>query len=96
MPMYNVGNHIVRLGHVVAWLGAQAEELGVEVYPGQPAAELLYHDDGSLKGVATADAGIAKDGAPKVGAKDGAPKVGAKDGSPKVGAKDGSPKVGGC
>ncbi|XP_018010140.1 electron transfer flavoprotein-ubiquinone oxidoreductase, mitochondrial [Hyalella azteca] len=65
MPMYNVGNHIVRLGHVVAWLGAQAEELGVEVYPGQPAAELLYHDDGSLKGVATADAGIAKDGAPK-------------------------------
>ena len=66
MPMYNVGNYIVRLGHVVAWLGQQAEELGVEVYPGQPAAELLYNEEGALKGVATADSGIAKDGSPKV------------------------------
>ncbi|KAF2361654.1 FAD/NAD(P)-binding domain [Trinorchestia longiramus] len=65
MPMYNMGNHIVRLGHVVSWLGTQAEELGVEVYPGQPAAELLYNEDGSLKGVATADSGVAKDGSPK-------------------------------
>lgn len=67
MPMYNIGNYIVRLGHVVSWLGSQAEELGVEVYPGQPASELLYNEDGSLKGVATSDSGVAKDGAPKVG-----------------------------
>uniref|UniRef100_A0A2P2I752 Electron transfer flavoprotein-ubiquinone oxidoreductase n=1 Tax=Hirondellea gigas TaxID=1518452 RepID=A0A2P2I752_9CRUS len=65
MPMYNVGNYIVRLGHVVSWLGKQAEALGVEVYPGQPASELLFAEDGSLKGVATADSGIAKDGSPK-------------------------------
>ena len=64
--MYNKGNYIVRLGHVVSWLGSQAEEFGVEVYPGQPAAELLFNEDGSLKGVATADSGVAKDGSPKV------------------------------
>ena len=66
MPMYNHGNYIVRLGHFVKWLGEQAEELGVEVYPGTPAAEVLYNEDGSVKGVATADCGIAKDGSPKV------------------------------
>ncbi|CAL4066348.1 unnamed protein product, partial [Meganyctiphanes norvegica] len=65
MPMHNHGNYIVRLGHVVRWLGEQAEELGVEVYPGTPASELLYNDDGSLAGVATVDVGIAKDGSPK-------------------------------
>jgi len=65
MPMYNVGNYIVRLGHVVRWLGEQAEELGVEVYPGQPGAELLYGQDGSVRGVAVADSGVAKDGSPK-------------------------------
>lgn len=64
-PMDNRGNYIVRLGHVVQWLGQQAEELGVEIYPGCPAAEVLYHEDGSVKGIATGDVGIAKDGSPK-------------------------------
>ncbi|XP_045116407.1 electron transfer flavoprotein-ubiquinone oxidoreductase, mitochondrial-like [Portunus trituberculatus] len=65
MPMHNHGNYIVRMGHVVRWLGEQAEELGVEVYPGTPAAEILYRSDGSVAGVATGDVGIAKDGSPK-------------------------------
>lgn len=65
MPVYNKGSYIVRLGHVVQWLGQQAEELGVEIYPGCAAAEVLYHPDGSVKGVATNDVGIAKDGSPK-------------------------------
>ncbi|RZC40532.1 electron transfer flavoprotein-ubiquinone oxidoreductase, mitochondrial [Asbolus verrucosus] len=64
-PMYNHGNYIVRLGHVVQWLGEQAEALGVEIYPGYAASEVLYHPDGSVKGVATNDVGIAKDGSPK-------------------------------
>lgn len=64
-PMYNHGNYIVRLGHVVQWLGEQAESLGVEIYPGYAASEVLYHEDGSVKGVATNDVGIAKDGSPK-------------------------------
>ena len=66
MPVYNHGNHLVRLGNFVKWLGEQAEELGVEIYPGTAAAEVLYHEDGSVKGIATNDVGIAKDGAPKV------------------------------
>lgn len=65
LPMRNHGNYIVRLGNVVRWLGDQAEELGVEVYPGIAASEVLYHDDGSVKGIATVDVGIAKDGSPK-------------------------------
>lgn len=65
LPMYNHGNYIVRLGHFVKWLGEQAEQLGVEIYPGCAAAEILYHEDGSVKGVATGDVGIAKDGSPK-------------------------------
>lgn len=64
-PMHNHGNFVVRLGHVVKWLGDQAEALGVELFPGFPASEVLFHDDGSVKGVATCDAGIAKDGSPK-------------------------------
>ncbi|EAA11780.3 AGAP005894-PA [Anopheles gambiae str. PEST] len=64
-PMDNRGNYVVRLGHVVAWLGQQAEELGVEIYPGTAASEILYHEDGSVKGIATGDVGIGKDGAPK-------------------------------
>ena len=46
--------------------GEQAEELGVEIYPGYAASEVLFHEDGSIKGVATNDVGIAKDGSPKV------------------------------
>nr|CAG4645384.1 EOG090X0279 [Lynceus sp. MCZ IZ 141354] len=65
MPMNNHGNEIVRLGHFVKWLGTQAEELGVELYSGIAASEVLYHEDGSVKGIATNDVGIAKDGSPK-------------------------------
>jgi len=65
MPMRNHGNYVVRLGHLVKWLGEQAEEMGVDVYPGTAAAEVVYHADGSVKGVATGDLGIGKDGAPK-------------------------------
>eukprot|EP01134_Creolimax_fragrantissima_P002855 CFRG2855T1 len=64
-PIHNHGNYIVRLGNFVNWLGQQAEELGVEIYSGTAAAEVLYHEDGSVKGVATTDMGIAKDGSPK-------------------------------
>ena len=48
--MYNHGNYIVRLGHLVQWLGEQAEALGVEIYPGFAASEVLFHEDGSVKG----------------------------------------------
>ncbi len=62
--MNNHGNYIVSLGNVVRWLGEQAEALGAEVYPGFAAAEVLYHEDGSVKGVATGDMGLQKDGTP--------------------------------
>lgn len=65
MPIYNHGNYLIRLGHLVKWLGEQAEAMGVEIYPGYAASEILYHPDGSVKGVATNDVGIAKDGSPK-------------------------------
>lgn len=61
--MNNHGNYIVSLGNVVRWLGQQAEELGVEIYPGFAAAELLI-EDGRVVGVATGDMGIGKDGEP--------------------------------
>ncbi|MCW0180373.1 electron transfer flavoprotein-ubiquinone oxidoreductase [Zavarzinia sp.] len=60
--MHNEGNYIVSLGNVCRWLAAQAEELGVEIYPGFAAAEVLYHEDGSVKGVATGDMGVGRDG----------------------------------
>ncbi|UCH50045.1 MAG: electron transfer flavoprotein-ubiquinone oxidoreductase [Betaproteobacteria bacterium] len=62
--MHNEGNYIVSLGNVVRWLGEQAESLGVEIYPGFAAAEVLYNDDGSVKGIATGDMGVGKDGQP--------------------------------
>ncbi|WP_374244097.1 electron transfer flavoprotein-ubiquinone oxidoreductase [Zoogloea sp.] len=62
--MHNEGNYIVSLGNVVRWLGQQAEELGVEIYPGFAAAEVLYHDDGSVKGIATGDMGVERNGEP--------------------------------
>jgi electron-transferring-flavoprotein dehydrogenase len=65
--MHNDGNYIVSLGNVCRWLGAQAEELGVNVFPGFPASEVLFHDDGSVKGVATRDMGVGRDGEPKAG-----------------------------
>ena len=61
--MSNHGNYIISLGNLCRWLGEQAEALGVEIYPGFAAAEVLYHEDGSVKGVATGDMGIGKDGA---------------------------------
>lgn len=63
--MSNDGNYIVSLGNVTRWLGEQAEALGVEVYPGFAAAEVLYNEDGSVKGIATGDMGVARDGSHK-------------------------------
>jgi len=58
----NHGNYVVSLANVVRWLGQQAEALGVEIFPGFPAAEILYHDNGSVKGVATGNMGVTHDG----------------------------------
>jgi electron-transferring-flavoprotein dehydrogenase len=63
--MNNDGNYIISLGELAKWLAAQAEALGVEVYPGFAASQILYHDDGSVKGVATGDMGVAEDGSQK-------------------------------
>ena len=62
--MSNHGCYTLSLGNLVRWLGEQAEALGVEVYPGFAAAEVLYNDDGSVKGIATGDMGRQKDGTP--------------------------------
>ncbi|WP_423197482.1 MULTISPECIES: electron transfer flavoprotein-ubiquinone oxidoreductase [unclassified Cupriavidus] len=61
---HNHGNYIVSLSNVVRWLGQQAEAMGVEIFPGFPAAEVLYNEDGSVKGVATGNMGINKEGEP--------------------------------
>ena len=61
-PTHNKGNYIVSMGNVCRWLAEQAEGLGVEVYPGFAAAEILYADDGSVKGIATGDMGIGAEG----------------------------------
>ena len=63
--MQNHGNYVVSLGNVCRWLGEQAEALGVEIYPGFAAAEVLYDDQGRVMGVATGDMGLAKDGSQK-------------------------------
>ena len=60
----NHGNYVVSLANVTRWLGQQAEALGVEIFPGFAAAEVLYNEDGSVKGVATGNMGIGKDGEP--------------------------------
>ncbi|MFA5489906.1 MAG: electron transfer flavoprotein-ubiquinone oxidoreductase [Candidimonas sp.] len=59
---HNEGNYVVRLGHVVRWLGEQAEGLGVDIFPGFAAVEVLYTEDGAVRGVATGDMGVARDG----------------------------------
>ena len=64
-PMHNAGNYIISLGSLCRWLAEQAEAVGVEIFPGFAAAEILYHDDGSVKGVATGDMGRDKHGEPK-------------------------------
>ena len=61
-PTHNEGNYIVSMGNVCRWLAEQAEGLGVEVYPGFAAAEILYHEDGRVKGIATGDMGISAAG----------------------------------
>ena len=61
---HNDGNYIISLGNFTRWLGEQAEALGVEIFPGFTAAEVLYNDDASVKGVATGNMGIGKDGQP--------------------------------
>jgi electron-transferring-flavoprotein dehydrogenase len=62
--MHNEGNYIVSLANVCRWLGEQAEALGVEIYPGFAAAEVLYDADGRVKGIATGDMGVGRDGKP--------------------------------
>jgi electron-transferring-flavoprotein dehydrogenase len=65
--LHNHGNYVISLGAVVKWLGEQAEALGVEVFAGFTAAEVLYTDDGKVRGVATGNMGVGKDGEPHEG-----------------------------
>jgi len=60
----NHGNYVVSLANVTRWLGQQAEALGVEIFPGFPAAEVLYTENGAVRGVATGNMGVGKDGEP--------------------------------
>ncbi|MBL8379688.1 MAG: electron transfer flavoprotein-ubiquinone oxidoreductase [Burkholderiales bacterium] len=60
----NHGNYVISLGNVCRWLGTKAEELGVEIYPGFAGAEVLYDESGRVRGVATGDMGIGRDGNP--------------------------------
>jgi electron-transferring-flavoprotein dehydrogenase len=61
---HNDGNYVISLGNVTRWLAQQAEAIGVEIFPGFAAAEILYNEDGSVRGVATGNLGIGKDGKP--------------------------------
>jgi electron-transferring-flavoprotein dehydrogenase len=63
--MHNKGTYTGSLGSLCRWMGERAENMGVEIFPGFAAAEILYNDDGSVKGVATGDMGIARDGSEK-------------------------------
>ena len=60
--MHNEGNYIISLGNFCRWLAQQAEALGVEIFPGFTASEIVFADDGSVKGIATGDMGVAEDG----------------------------------
>ena len=60
----NHGNYVISLGNLVRWLAQQAEALGVEIFPGFPAAEVLYAENGAVRGVATGNLGLGKDGEP--------------------------------
>lgn len=66
-PMHNHGNYIVSLGNVCRWLAQQAEAIGVEIFPGFAAAEILYGDDGSVEGIITGDMGVGENGEEKDG-----------------------------
>ncbi|SEL68070.1 electron-transferring-flavoprotein dehydrogenase [Colwellia chukchiensis] len=63
--MHNENNFIVSMGNVCRWLAEQAEQLGVEIFPGFPAQEIIYNEDGSVGGVITGDMGLDRDGNPK-------------------------------
>lgn len=63
----NKGMYTTSLGNLTRWLGEQAEAMGVEIYPGFAGAEILFHEDGRVKGVATGDMGIGRNGEPKPG-----------------------------
>jgi electron-transferring-flavoprotein dehydrogenase len=63
--MHNHGNYIISLGNLCRWLGSQAENLGVEIFPGFAASEVLYDDAGNVRGIATGDMGVGIDGKPK-------------------------------
>ncbi len=65
--MHNEGNYIISLGNLCRWLAEQAESMGVEIFPGFCAADILYHDDKSVKGILTGDMGVAADGSQKDG-----------------------------
>jgi electron-transferring-flavoprotein dehydrogenase len=65
--LHNEGNYVISLSDVTKWLASQAEALGVEIFPGFTAAEVLYAEDGSVRGVATGNLGIGKDGQPHDG-----------------------------
>ena len=64
---HNEGNFVISLGAVTKWLAEQAEALGVEIFPGFPAAEVLYDDQGAVRGIATGNLGVGKDGQPHEG-----------------------------
>jgi len=64
-PMHNHGNYIISLGQLCQWMGEQAEETGVNIFPGFAASEVLYDENGRVTGVATSDMGVGKDGQKK-------------------------------
>lgn len=65
--MHNEGNYIVSMGNVCRWLAEQAEQLGVEIFPGFAAADIFYNEDGSVGGIITGDMGVGENGEPKDG-----------------------------
>jgi len=60
----NHGNYVISLGELCVWMGEQAQELGVDIFPGTAAADILYKD-GKVVGISTGDMGVGKDGKPK-------------------------------
>ena len=74
--MHNRGNYIISLGNLCRWLAEQAEALEVEIFPGFPASEVLYAEDGSVRGVATGNMGVGKDGEPKASFEPGVELIG--------------------
>ena len=75
--MLNRGNYIISLGNLCRWLGTQAEALGAEIFPGFAAAEVLYDDDGAVRGIATGNMGVGKDGQPTANHQPGVELLGA-------------------